>query len=84
MSEINSLAEQSNLNLLKAKVHTFKRVCATISAPDLVDDCEAIEAACDKQANQALKKHLVELRQHLKRALSEIERELLQQTTTTS
>lgn len=84
MSEINSLAEQSNLNLLKAKVHTFKRACATISAQSLVDACEAIEGACDKQANQALKKHLVELRQHLKRALSEIERELLQQTTTTS
>jgi PAS domain S-box-containing protein len=84
MSEINSLAEQSNLNLLKAKVHSFKRACATISAQSLVDDCEAIEAACDKQANQAIKKNLVDLRQHLKCTLSEIERELLQQKTTTS
>ncbi|MDP3508504.1 MAG: PAS domain-containing protein [Candidatus Melainabacteria bacterium] len=84
ISEINTFAEQSNFVALKAKMHAFKRACEAISADPLVAICSKIEEACDSQANLTVKKHLVELRRHLKRALSEIERELMQQTTTTS
>lgn len=82
MNEINSLAEQLNFDALKAKVHSFKRACEAISAEPLTAICSKIEVACDNQAKQVVKTQLVELRQHLKRALSEIEHELMQQTTT--
>lgn len=82
MNEINSLAEQLNFDALKAKVHSFKRACEAISAEPLTAICSKIEEACDNQANLTVKKQLVELRHQLKRALCEIERELMQQTTT--
>jgi PAS domain S-box-containing protein len=84
VNDINTFAEQPNYTALKAKLQAFKQSCAKVSAESLQAISNKVEAACDCQDHMAVKKHLIELRQRLKQALSEIERELVQQTTTTS
>lgn len=84
VNDINTFAEQLNYTALKGKLQTFKQSCAKISAESLQVISSKVEAACDCQDQIAVKKHLIELRQRLKQALTEIERELIQQTTTTS